>query len=135
VCVIRLSILSRRQPLQIRQVTGNHTGRFRGDADRGASKKKSQFATDRQCKYITFIISGKHTGDTACAMTWFAFNVLRLQYDDVAFFKFRTINRTTISLRLARSLDDLVDRQSPIELLKVKLVCGVDEVSVTIRSY
>lgn len=68
-------------------------------------------------------------------MTWFAFNVLRLQYDDVAFFKFRTINRTTISLRLARSLDDLVDRQSPIELLKVKLVCGVDEVSVTIRSY
>jgi len=53
-----------------------------------------------------------------------------MQYDDVAYFKFRTINRTTISLRLARSLDDLVDRPNPIELLKVKLVCGVEDVSV-----
>jgi len=50
----------------------------------------------------------------------------------VAYFKFRTINRTTISLRLARSLDDLVDRPNPIELLKVKLVCGVEDVSVII---
>jgi len=50
----------------------------------------------------------------------------------VAFFKFRTINRTTISLRLARSLDDLVDRPNPIELLKVKLVCGIEDVSVII---
>lgn len=57
-----------------------------------------------------------------------------LQHDDVAFFKFRTINRTTISLRLARSLDDLVDRPNPIELLKVKLVCGVDDISV-IRNF
>lgn len=48
----------------------------------------------------------------------------------MAYFKFRTINRTTISLRLARSLDDLVDRPNPIELLKVKLVCGVENVSV-----
>lgn len=52
-------------------------------------------------------------------------------HDDVAFFKFRTINRTTISLRLARSLDDLVDRPNPIELLKVKLVCGVEDVSIS----
>lgn len=50
----------------------------------------------------------------------------------MAYFKFRTINRTTISLRLARSLDDLVDRPNPIELLKVKLVCGVEDVSVII---
>jgi len=55
------------------------------------------------------------------------------QHDDVAFFKFRTINRTTISLRLARSLDDLVDRPNPIELLKVKLVCGLDDVTVITR--
>lgn len=50
----------------------------------------------------------------------------------MAYFKFRTINRTTISLRLARSLDDLVDRPNPIELLKVKLVCGVEDISVII---
>lgn len=35
-------------------------------------------------------------------------------------------------MRLARSLDDLVDRPNPIELLKVKLVCGVEDVSVII---
>ncbi|XP_050427900.1 cadherin-89D [Adelges cooleyi] len=51
--------------------------------------------------------------------------------DDVAFFKFRTINRTTISLRLARSLGDLVDRPNPIDKIKVKLVCGVDDTSAS----
>ncbi|XP_050532304.1 cadherin-89D isoform X2 [Daktulosphaira vitifoliae] len=47
--------------------------------------------------------------------------------DDVSYFKFRTINRTTISLRLAKSLDDLVDRPKPVDKIKVKLVCGVDD--------
>lgn len=47
--------------------------------------------------------------------------------DDVHYFTYKDLNRTTISLLLARSLDDLVDTESPQNVLKFKLVCDYDD--------
>ncbi|XP_022919668.1 cadherin-89D isoform X2 [Onthophagus taurus] len=42
---------------------------------------------------------------------------------DADFFTYRDLNRTTVSLLLARSLDDLVDRDNPRNVLKFKILC------------
>ncbi|CAH0381923.1 unnamed protein product [Bemisia tabaci] len=55
--------------------------------------------------------------------------------DDVDFFKYRTVNKTTISIRLVKSLEDLVDSATPQNVLKFRMVCEYDDGSDTISSY
>ncbi|KRT80755.1 Cadherin, partial [Oryctes borbonicus] len=45
---------------------------------------------------------------------------------DADYFTYRDLNRTTVSLLLARSLEDLVDRDKPQNVLKFKLTCDFD---------
>ncbi|XP_031334592.1 cadherin-89D isoform X1 [Photinus pyralis] len=54
--------------------------------------------------------------------------------DDVHYFTYRELNETTIALVLARSLDDLVDTDSPQNVLKFKLVCDYEDGEDTISS-
>uniref|UniRef100_A0A8D9B9U9 Uncharacterized protein n=1 Tax=Cacopsylla melanoneura TaxID=428564 RepID=A0A8D9B9U9_9HEMI len=56
------------------------------------------------------------------------------QADDIDFFKFRTVNRTTVSVRLAKSLEDLVDSPNPQNVLKFRLVCEYDDSGDTVRT-
>ncbi|XP_075211152.1 cadherin 89D [Lycorma delicatula] len=55
--------------------------------------------------------------------------------DDIAFFKYRALNRTVVSIKLAKSLEDLVDRPSPQNVLKFRLVCDYIDGDDTITSY
>ncbi|KAG7190894.1 hypothetical protein KM043_006955 [Ampulex compressa] len=43
--------------------------------------------------------------------------------EDARFFSYEEVNRTHVSLRLAQSLEDLVDTESPRNLLKFRVVC------------
>ncbi|KAK5650009.1 hypothetical protein RI129_001038 [Pyrocoelia pectoralis] len=54
--------------------------------------------------------------------------------DDVHYFTYREVNSTTISLVLARSLDDLVDTENPQNVLKFKLICDYQDGEDTISS-
>ncbi|KAK9738868.1 hypothetical protein QE152_g9453 [Popillia japonica] len=45
---------------------------------------------------------------------------------DADYFTYRDLNRTTVSLLLARSLEDLVDRDKPQNVLKLKVMCDFD---------
>ena len=49
-----------------------------------------------------------------------------LQEEDAHYFTYRDLNRTTVSLVLARSLEDLVDSPNPQNVLKFKVVCDYD---------
>lgn len=55
------------------------------------------------------------------------------QNEDVNYFTFRDLNKTTVAVLLAKSLEDLVDRNTPRNVLKFKLSCefhdGEDTVS------
>lgn len=53
--------------------------------------------------------------------------VLVLQDEDVGYFAFREINQTTVSLRLARSLEELVDTDNPQNVLKFRLACEFND--------
>lgn len=53
--------------------------------------------------------------------------VLSQQDEDVHYFTYRDLNRTTVSLILARSLEDLVDTENPRNVLKFKLSCEQDD--------
>ncbi|KAI5749559.1 hypothetical protein M8J76_008291 [Diaphorina citri] len=55
--------------------------------------------------------------------------------EDIDFFKFRTVNRTTVSVRLAKSLEDLVDSPNPQNVLKFRLVCEYEDSGDTVSSY
>ncbi|XP_054267149.1 cadherin-89D-like [Macrosteles quadrilineatus] len=55
--------------------------------------------------------------------------------EDVEFFRYRAINKTTVSVRLAQSLEDLVDSPNPRNVLKLRLVCDYDDGDDTIMSY
>uniref|UniRef100_A0A1B6ECX7 Cadherin domain-containing protein n=4 Tax=Clastoptera arizonana TaxID=38151 RepID=A0A1B6ECX7_9HEMI len=55
--------------------------------------------------------------------------------DDIAFFRYRSVNKTVVSVRLAQSLEDLVDSESPRNVLKFRLVCDYDDGDDTITSY
>lgn len=63
--------------------------------------------------------------------------LLQFQDEDVNYFTYRDVNRTTVSLLLAASLEDLVDTDYPRNVLKLKVSCdyddGEDIVSVTKR--
>lgn len=60
------------------------------------------------------------------------------QNEDVHYFTYRDLNQTTVSLILARSLEELVDTDNPRNVLKFKLNCeqddGEDVVSICILS-
>ncbi|KAH0809889.1 hypothetical protein GEV33_012901 [Tenebrio molitor] len=47
--------------------------------------------------------------------------------EDVHYFTYRDLNRTTVSLLLARSLEDLVDSDNPRNVLKFKVTCDYDD--------
>ncbi|XP_044262289.1 cadherin-89D isoform X1 [Tribolium madens] len=47
--------------------------------------------------------------------------------EDVHYFTYRDFNRTTVSLLLARSLEDLVDSDNPRNVLKFKVSCDYDD--------
>ncbi|XP_065157447.1 cadherin-89D isoform X2 [Atheta coriaria] len=47
--------------------------------------------------------------------------------EDVGYFAFREINQTTVSLRLARSLEELVDTDNPQNVLKFRLACEFND--------
>lgn len=49
-----------------------------------------------------------------------------LQDDDADYFTYRDLNRTTVSLLLAKSLEDLVDRDKPQNVLKFKVICDYE---------
>ncbi|RZF45904.1 hypothetical protein LSTR_LSTR008281, partial [Laodelphax striatellus] len=55
--------------------------------------------------------------------------------DDVRFFKYVSLNRTVVSIRLAQSLEDLVDQQVPQNVLKFRLVCDYLDSEDVITSY
>ncbi|XP_046673716.1 cadherin-89D isoform X2 [Homalodisca vitripennis] len=55
--------------------------------------------------------------------------------DDVQFFRYRPVNKTVVSVRLAQSLEDLVDSPNPRNVLKLRLVCDYDDGDDTIMSY
>ncbi|XP_073992691.1 cadherin 89D isoform X2 [Rhodnius prolixus] len=57
------------------------------------------------------------------------------QKEDAHFFKFKTVNRTHISLKLAQSLENLVDNPVPQNVLKFRLVCDYQDGEDTINSY
>ncbi|XP_014239374.1 cadherin-89D [Cimex lectularius] len=57
------------------------------------------------------------------------------QKEDAHFFKFKAVNRTHISLRLAQSLENLVDNPVPQNVLKFRLVCDYQDGEDTINSY
>lgn len=48
-----------------------------------------------------------------------------LQEEDADFFSYKETNRTHVSLILARSLEDLVDAESPRNLLKFRVTCDL----------
>lgn len=50
-----------------------------------------------------------------------------IQDEDVHYFTYRDLNRTTVSLLLARSLEDLVDADNPRNVLKFKVSCDHDD--------
>ncbi|XP_050312281.1 cadherin-89D isoform X2 [Anthonomus grandis grandis] len=54
--------------------------------------------------------------------------------EDVSYFTYRDLNRTTVSLLLAKSLEDLVDSTSPRNVLKFKLSCDFNDGEDTITS-
>ncbi|KAK9881180.1 hypothetical protein WA026_014528 [Henosepilachna vigintioctopunctata] len=54
--------------------------------------------------------------------------------EDVQYFTYKDINRTTISLRLARSLEDLVDSEHPRNVLKFKVSCDFNDAEDIITS-
>lgn len=43
------------------------------------------------------------------------------------YFTYRDVNRTTVSLLLARSLEDVVDTDNPRNVLKFKISCDQDD--------
>lgn len=45
------------------------------------------------------------------------------QEEDTGFFAYKETNRTHVSLILAQSLEDLVDAESPRNLLKFRVTC------------
>ncbi|XP_017781597.1 PREDICTED: cadherin-89D, partial [Nicrophorus vespilloides] len=47
--------------------------------------------------------------------------------DDVHYFTYKDLNRTTVSLLLARPLEDLVDTDNPQNVLKFRLMCDYDD--------
>ncbi|KAF6213709.1 hypothetical protein GE061_011431 [Apolygus lucorum] len=55
--------------------------------------------------------------------------------EDAHFFRYKTVNRTHISLRLAQSLENLVDNPIPQNVLKFRLVCDYQEGDDTINNY
>ncbi|KAL1115660.1 hypothetical protein AAG570_005950, partial [Ranatra chinensis] len=54
---------------------------------------------------------------------------------DINFFEFSGVNRTFVSVRLARPLDDLVDNPRPQNVLKFRLVCYYNDEDDMISSY
>ncbi|XP_060524594.1 cadherin-89D isoform X2 [Cylas formicarius] len=54
--------------------------------------------------------------------------------EDVQYFTYRNLNRTTVSLLLAKSLEDLVDTDNPRNVLKFKLSCDFNDGEDTITS-
>jgi hypothetical protein len=56
-----------------------------------------------------------------------------LQVEDVSYFTYQDVNSEFVSVILAQSLEDLVDSESPQNVLKFRLVCdysdGEDTVS------
>lgn len=43
------------------------------------------------------------------------------------FFRYRALNQSVVSVRLAQSLEDLVDSATPRNVLKLRLVCDYDD--------
>jgi hypothetical protein len=57
-----------------------------------------------------------------------------LQVEDIEYFTYQNVNNELVSVILAKSLEDLVDTESPQNVLKFRLVCdyndGEDTVSM-----
>lgn len=58
-----------------------------------------------------------------------------LQAEDVDYFKFRAVNRSVVSVRLAKSLENLVDGASPQSVLKFRMVCDYDDGDDTVSTF
>ncbi|KAH1022570.1 hypothetical protein HUJ04_011952 [Dendroctonus ponderosae] len=56
------------------------------------------------------------------------------QNEDVNYFTYRDLNKTTVAVLLAKSLEDLVDRHTPRNVLKFKLSCDFHDGEDTITS-
>ncbi|CAL1272163.1 unnamed protein product [Larinioides sclopetarius] len=58
---------------------------------------------------------------------------------DINFFRVESIDNTTVSIKVAKSLEDLVDRRDPQTVLKFKLTCkggvGTDEAFLPVTVY
>ncbi|KAL3277703.1 hypothetical protein HHI36_013048, partial [Cryptolaemus montrouzieri] len=54
--------------------------------------------------------------------------------EDVQYFTFRDVNKTSISIILARSLEDMVDSANPRNVLKFKISCDYNDGEDTITS-
>ncbi|KAJ1529702.1 hypothetical protein ONE63_006456 [Megalurothrips usitatus] len=55
--------------------------------------------------------------------------------DDARYFAVRDVNGSAVSIVLSRTLEDLVDSDSPHNVLKFRLVCDYDDGDDTISSY
>lgn len=58
-----------------------------------------------------------------------------VQAEDVDYFKFRAVNRSVVSVRLAKSLENLVDGASPQSVLKFRMVCDYDDGDDTVNTF
>ena len=54
------------------------------------------------------------------------------QAEDVEYFKFRAVNRSVVSVKLAKPLDTLVDGPNPQSVLKFRMVCDYDDEDETV---
>ena len=57
-----------------------------------------------------------------------------LQGDDVSYFALTEVNPNVVEIKLRRSLDNIVDNDSPQNILKFRLVCFPDEAE-TVRIF
>lgn len=56
------------------------------------------------------------------------------QAEDVDYFKFRAVNRSVVSVRLAKPLETLVDGPTPQSVLKFRMVCDYDDGDDTVSA-
>lgn len=53
--------------------------------------------------------------------------------DDASYFTFQDINSTAVAVVLFKSLDDLVDNETPQNVLKFRMVCDYSNGADTVR--
>ncbi|KAL1491992.1 hypothetical protein ABEB36_012502 [Hypothenemus hampei] len=91
-------------------------------------------------EYLRFVRvpENLNVGDQVLSVEVFPRNELSLlpvdKNEDVTYFTYRDVNRTTVSVLLAKSLEDLVDTNTPRNVLKFKLSCDYHDGEDTITS-